>query len=127
MKIQPFHQKKLDHLVLSIWIRYQINWIISEVQVIEKKKIVSNKLLAPLRSGIGTVLGFFVIHFQFRTICPACSLGCSVCLNMKYLTYIFETYFGFLYFFDLGGSKTTRIARSKTSFRPVCSSAEHSR
>ena len=49
--------KKLDISVLSIWIGYQINWIISIFKVSKKMFFIlsaSKKLLAPLRSGIGT-------------------------------------------------------------------------
>ena len=44
------------NLVLFIWIRYQINWIISKVFF--SFFLASNKLLAPLRSEIGTCLVF---------------------------------------------------------------------
>ena len=61
MKSQPFPPKKLDPSVLSNWIGYRINWIISEVQVGKKFFFTfsaSKKLLAPLKSRIGTWLVF---------------------------------------------------------------------
>ena len=56
IKSQPFPPKKLDLLVLSIWIGYRINWIISEVQASNFFFIflASKKLQAPLRSRIRT-------------------------------------------------------------------------
>ena len=54
---QPFPPKKFDLSVLSIWIGYRINWIISEVQGNKFFFFIflaSKKLLAPLRSRIGT-------------------------------------------------------------------------
>ena len=61
IKSQPFPPKKLDLSVLSIWIGYRINWIISEVQASKIFFFIflaSKKLLAPLRSRIGTCLVF---------------------------------------------------------------------
>ena len=79
IKSQPFPPKKLDPLVLSIWIGYQINWIISEVQVskfffsfFQHRK---SFLLAPLRSRIGTCSGF-CHSFSVSSTKPT-SLTCS--------------------------------------------------
>ena len=57
IKSQPFPPKKLDLSVLSIWIGYRINWIISKVQASKIFFFIflaSKELLAPLRSKIGT-------------------------------------------------------------------------
>ena len=57
IKSQHFHQKKNQTSVLSIWIRYRINWIISTVHRDKKCFFIflaSDKLLAALGSGIGT-------------------------------------------------------------------------
>ena len=57
IKSQPFPPKKFDLSVLSIWIGNRINCVISEVQVSKKFFFIflaSKKLLASLRSEIGT-------------------------------------------------------------------------
>ena len=56
IKLQILQRVINTNLVLSIYIRYQINWIISKVFF--SFFLASNKLLAPLRSEIGTCLIF---------------------------------------------------------------------
>ena len=84
-KRQTFSLKNFDFSVLSIWIGYQINGIIFNVQLsnfLLFLVLASGELLEALGSGIGAQ--FFAIHFSFRTLWASRILVRNVFISLEH-------------------------------------------